>query len=249
MILYNIEIYFQVEITSLSTSGSNIIYITSKESLCATWDTFSDTETTIVIYHFSVCSIVNTNNCPILRRNLNNKTSICVEEPPVTEGELYTVVITATNEAGLSSISKSAHFVVDTTEPDVGEVSASNPLEEEYNFISSSITADWKRFSDKESGIANYFICIGKEPGLCDIEESVSVGKASRYTWRNLCLVSTEEYFVSIRSVNNAGLFTDYVASDPFTADTTGLLLLSKSNMIVLPLERIFDNYKSIFMG
>ena len=171
--------------------------------------------------------MVNTNNCPILRRNLNNKTSICVEKPPVTEGELYAVVITATNEVGLSSISKSAHFVVDTTEPDVGEVSTSNPLGKEYNFISSSITASWKSFSDKESGIADYLICIGKEPDLCDVEESISVGKASQYTWYNLSLVSTEEYFVSIRSVNNAGLFTDYIASDAFTVDTTGLLLFS----------------------
>ena len=163
------------------------------------------------------------NGCPIFRRNLNNKTSICLKEAPVIEGEIYTVVITATNEVGLSSTSKSTHFVVDTTEPDVGEVITFNPLGEEYSFISSSITAGWKRFSDKESGMSEYLVCIGKEPGLCDIKESVSVGKASQYTWNNLSLVSTEEYFVSIRSVNNARLFTDYLASDPFTVDTTGI--------------------------
>ena len=155
-----------------------------------------------------------------------------MEEPPVIEGEIYSVIVTATNEVGLSSTSKSTHFVIDTTEPDVGEIVTSNPLGEEYSFISSSITAEWKGFSDKESGIANYHTCIGKEPGLCNVKESVSVGRSSRYTWHNLSLVSTMEYFVSIRSVNNAGLFTDFVASDPFTVDTTGLLLLLKTNLI-----------------
>ena len=168
------------------------------------------------------------NGCPILRRNLNNKTSICLEEAPVTEGEIYTVVITATNEVGLSSTSMSTHFAFDTTEPDVGEVITSNPLGKEYSFISSSILARWKGFSDKESGILEYLVCIGTEPGLCDIKESISVGKASEYTWHNLSLVSTEEYYVSIRSVNNAGLFTDYVTSDPFIVDTTGILLSFK---------------------
>ena len=191
----------------------------------------NDTETAIVSYHFSVCSKINPGNCPILQRNLNNKTSICVEGPPVIEGEIYSVIITATNEVGLSSISKSAHFVVDTTEPDVGEMVTSNPLGEEYSFISSSITAEWKGFSDKES-CADYHICVGKEPGSCDIKEPISVGKTSRYTWHNLSLVSAMEYFVSIRSVNNAGLLTDHVAFDPFTVDTTGLLLLLKTNLM-----------------
>ena len=218
-----IEQIFQVEITSPSTKDGKVMYLTNTEFLCATWNTFNDTETAIVSYYLSLCSKVSRNNCPILRRDLNNKTSICLEKAPVIEGEIYTIVITATNEVGLSSMSKSTHFVIDTTEPDVGEVIVFNPLGEEYSFISSSLSARWKGFSDKESGVSEYLICIGKEPGLCDIKESVSVGKGCRYTWYNLSLVPSEDYFVSIRSVNNAGLFTDYVTSDPFTVDTTGI--------------------------
>ena len=174
-------------------------------------------------YHFSLCSKMNKISCPISPRNLNNKTSICLEEPPITRGEIYTVLVTATNEVGLSSSNTSKYFVFDTTEPDIGEIITSNPSGEKYSFVSSSLSARWKGFSDRESGIAEYLICIGKEPGLCDIKESVSVGKTTQYSWYNLSLVSTEEYFVSIRSVNNAGLFTDYIASDPFTVDTTGM--------------------------
>lgn len=215
---------FQVEITTPYTNGNDVIYLTSKESLCVTWENFSDTETAIMSYHFSLCSKMNKISCPISPRNLNNKTSICLEEPPITGGEIYAVLVTATNEVGLSSSNTSKYFVFDTTEPDIGEIITSNPSGEKYSLISSSLSARWKCFSDRESGIAEYLICIGKEPGLCDIKESVSVGKTTQYSWYNLSLVSTEEYFVSVRSVNNAGLFTDYIASDPFTVDTTGML-------------------------
>lgn len=200
------------------------MYLTSKESLCAAWSTINDTETDIASYYFSLCSKINRNNCPILRRNLNNKTSICIKEPAVIEGEQYFIIITATNQVGLSSSSESIDFVIDTSEPDVGEITALNPLGEEYSFISSNLQAKWINFSDRESGISEYVVCIGKEPRSCEIAESVSVGKASQYTWYNLTLVHNEEYFVSIKSINNAGLFTDYVATNPFTVDTTGML-------------------------
>ena len=166
----------------------------------------------------------NKHRCPISGRNLNDKTSICIQEPAVTEGEGYVIVITATNQVGLSSSSKSAHFVIDTTEPNIGEVIALNPFEDNYSFISSSLLARWKGFSDKESGISEYLICLGMEPGSCDVTEPVSVGKSSQHTWYNLSLVSTEEYFVSIKSVNNAGISTGYVTSDPFAVDTTGTI-------------------------
>ena len=65
---------------------------------------------------------MNKNNCPILRRNLNNKTSVCIEEQPLTEGETYILMVTGTNEVGLSFTAKSTQFIIDTTEPDVGEV-------------------------------------------------------------------------------------------------------------------------------
>ena len=140
-------------------------------------------------------------------------------------------MITATNEVGLSCTSKSPPFVIDTTEPDVGEVIASNPLGEEYSFISSSVLARWNSFSDKESGIAKYLGCIGKEPGLCDIKESVFVGKTTHHIWRNVNLNATEEYFVSIKSVNNAGLYTDYAASDPLSVDITGRVLVQTRHL------------------
>lgn len=192
--------------------------------MCASWGTFNDTETAIVSYHFSLCSTFNEVDCAVSERNLANRTSICVEEPPFIEGKPYFVMIKATNEAGLSSTSKSFNFVVDTTEPDVGEVVVSNPLGEQYSFISSAVSARWNGFWDRESGIYEYLICIGKKAGFCDVAESISVNKTSHFTWHNLILNTSEEYFISVKGVNNARLFTSFIPSDLFKVDTTGML-------------------------
>ena len=198
------------------------IYLTSKSSICASWDTFTDGETSIVAYHFSLCLEHSKHNCPIPARDLNNRTSICIEEPEVTEGQSYVIHITATNQVGLSTSANTPAFIIDTTEPDIGDVVASNPLGEQYHFVSSAILARWHGFIDRETGVRGYSVCVGTAPSLCDVTNLVSVGKTSSYTWYNLSLIHNEEYFVSIRSINNAGISTNFTTSKPITVDTTG---------------------------
>ena len=198
------------------------IYLTSKSSICASWKTFNDSETQIIDYHYSLCLEHNIRNCPIEARHLNNKTSLCIEEPPVIEGESYIVRITATNQVGLSSTLDSPVFIIDTTEPDIGEITALNPLGSEHRFVSSAILAHWNGFIDRESGVSGYSVCVGSKPMLCDVTELVSVWKTSSYVWYNLSLVHDEDYFVSIKSINNAGVSTNFTASQPIAVDRTG---------------------------
>ena len=101
---------------------------------------------------------------------------------------------------------------------------ALNPLGDKYNFVSSAILARWNSFIDLETGVSDYSVCVGTEPLLCDVTELVSVGNVSSYTWYNLTLNSDEEYFVSIKSTNNAGISTNLTASQPIAVDTTGNL-------------------------
>ncbi len=193
-------------------------------SICASWNTFTDNKTGNIHYYFSLCLENNKHNCAIPTRNLNNKTSICIEEPTITEGQSYSIRITATNNVGLSSTAESPAFIIDTTEPDIGEITVLNPLGDEFHFVSSAILASWHGFIDLESGVSCYSLCIGTEPALCDVTELVSVGNASSYTWHNLSLVHDEEYFVSIKCANNAGVSTNFTASQPIAVDTTGTL-------------------------
>ena len=201
---------------------AEVIYLTAKSAICALWDTFTDDETDIVDYKFSLCLERNEQNCPIPTRDLNNRTSVCIEEPDVTEGQSYIINITATNKVGLSSSANTPAFIIDTTEPDVGNVEAINPLGEQYDFVSSAILARWRGFIDLETGIHGYSVCVGTAPSLCDVTNLVTVGNTSSYTWYNLSLIHNEEYFVSIKCINNAGVSTNFTASQPIAVDITG---------------------------
>lgn len=216
------DLSFKVKINSSSTVAGDVTYLTSKSSICASWKTFTDSETQIIDYHYSLCLEHNKRNCPIEARDLNNKTSICIEEPPVIEGQSYIIRITATNQVSLSSTLDSPVFIIDTTQPDIGEIVALNPLGSEYRFVSSAIVARWHGFFDLESGVSGYSVCVGTEPMLCDATELVSVWNTSSYTWYDLSLVHDEEYFVSIKSTNNAGVSTNFTASQPIAVDRTG---------------------------
>lgn len=166
----------------------------------------------------------NIGDCPVSNRNLNNKTSLCIEEPSLTEGQSYVIKIIALNEVGLSTSLTSSTFIIDTTEPDIGEIKVSNPLGNHYMFVSSNIIARWSGFVDLESGISNNYVCLGRKPMTCDVSKLKAVVNTSSYAWYNLSLVHNEEYFVSLMSVNNAGLSTNLTASQPVTVDKTGRL-------------------------
>ena len=198
------------------------VFLTRKNAICASWDTFTDGETSIVDYHFSLCLEHNKQSCPIPTRDLNNRTSVCIEEPEITEGQSYVIKITATNKVGLSSFVDSPAFIFDTSEPDIGNVEALNPFGGQYDFVSSAIVARWHSFIDLETGIDGYSVCVGTAPLLCDVTNLVTVGNTSSYTWYNLSLVHNEEYFVSIQSINKAGVSTNFTASQPIVVDTTG---------------------------
>lgn len=211
-------------ISSSSQTVGNTVYLTSRDSLCSSWNGFNDTETSIEHYHFAMCLENDDNTCIIPYRDLNNRTSICVEDAPVIDGEKYFIKIEATNQVGLSSMAESTRFIVDTTEPSIGDITASNPLGGRFGFISAELLAQWDGFVDLESGIMEYFVCVGTAPGLCDTVELVSAGNISRHTWSNLNLTHNEEYFVSIKALNKADLFTNFTSSDPVTVDKTGKL-------------------------
>ena len=212
-----------MKISSSSISDGNTKYLTNRNSLCSSWSGFTDTESNIVHYHFTMCLDNDENTCPIPYRNLGNRTSICIEDPQVTEGEKYFLKIKATNQVDLTSTAESTRFIVDSTEPDTGELTVLNPLGSKFQFISSDLQARWNGFSDSESGIKEYLICVGTEPGLCDVTELTAVGNITQFTWFGLSLVHNEEYFVSMKAANNADLFSNFTSSYPISVDRTGM--------------------------
>ena len=201
------------------------MYITEKTSLCAMWFISNSTSTRVHQYYLSLCLSRDEHHCPISERDVNNRTSVCIEEPPVAEGVKYFVRVKVKNKIGYSSKVDSSPFVIDTTPPNIGQLIISNPKDKNFEFISSDLLVKWDGFNDMESSISEFLLCVGTNPGMCDTTELISVNNNTKHQWSGLNLLSDNEYFVSIKATNNAGLSTNFSFSKPFSVDTTGKIL------------------------
>ena len=147
----------------------------------------------------------------------------------------YFIVLKAVNNAGLISLQVSKAFEVDTSAPQPGSTFQSNycsEFEQGNSCVESSlrithisnillscfddlITASWKRYHDKQSGIAKVDWCIGSLNTTCDIRnwESISVNLTSLSSIIP-SLVNFTEIYVRIRFTNNLGQATT-ITSNP----------------------------------
>lgn len=212
----------QVVITSPSSIVGSIMYITKKTSLCAKWFVSKPTLANVHQYFLSLCLLRNEHDCPISERDLTNRTSVCIEEPPVGEGIKYFVRVKIENKLGHSSTVDSSLFVIDTTPPNVGNIIISNPKDRNFEYISTDILVEWDGFNDVESSISEFKICVGTNPGRCDTTDLISLHNDTKHQWSGLNTANNKEYFVSIKATNNAGLSTNFSFSAPFSVDTTG---------------------------
>lgn len=203
-------------------------YITAKDAYCVSWETM-DPESRISKSKVSVCSAINANNCLLRDMDVGNRTIICIADLEFKEGVKYVTKIRSTNIVGGVSELSSDGFVVDSTPPIMGEVThvENPPLEESSQFTNSEISVEWSGFLDKESGVKKYHLCVGTQPGECNVMNFTDVGNSTSYSSRHLQLVQGEMYFVSIKAENRAGLNSDVKSSSGVTADKTGTKLIS----------------------
>jgi len=203
-------------------------FITAKDAYCVSWETL-DPESGILKNEVSVCSCVNINDCLLRNMDVGIRTTICIADLDFQEGVKYETRIRSTNIVGLASELSSDGFVVDSTPPVMGEVIhvENPPLEESSHFTSSEISVEWNRFLDKESGIRTYHLCIGTQPGGCNVMNFTDVGNSSNYSSQDLQLVQGETYFVCIIAENRAGLVSDVKSSTGVAVDKTGTFVIS----------------------
>ncbi len=212
----------------LGLGDKDIGYLTAKDSYCVSWDGV-DPESGVLKSEVSVCSVLDVNNCLLHNLNVGNKTVICVADLDFKEGIKYATKIRVENSVGLFTELYSDGFVIDSTPPYIGEIihvrSSKTNFEDASEQIScthSLIAVQWKGFLDKESGVRIFYVCIGNQPGECNIRNYTVVGNSTAYTFQNLTLVHGETYFVSVKAENRAGLTSDVKVSDGILVDKTG---------------------------
>lgn len=240
----------------LGFGDKDIDYLTAKDSYCVSWDGV-DSESGVLKSDVSVCFVLDINNCLLHNLNVGNKTVICVADLEFKEGIKYVTKIRVENNVGLFTELYSDGFMIDSTPPFIGEIihmgSSRTSFEEASEQITcthSLIAVQWKGFLDKESGVRNFYVCVGNQPGECDIRNYTDVRNSTAYTFHNLTLVQGETYFVSVKAENRAGLTSDVKVSDGILVDKTGtkwhLYLYVK--IYKEQLIRIFSDVINIFL-
>ena len=206
--------------------GSHLVdkdFITAKDAYCVSWETL-DPESGILKNEVSICSSINIDDCLLNNMDVGIRTTICIADLEFREGVKYETRIRSTNIVGLASELSSDGFVVDSTPPVMGEVThvENPPLEESSQFTSSGISVEWDGFFDKESGVRTYHLCIGTQPGECNVLNFTDVGNSSSYSYQDLQLVQGKTYFISVKAKNRAGLVSDVMSSTGVAVDKTG---------------------------
>jgi hypothetical protein len=86
----------------------------------------------------------------------------------------------------------------------------------DVDVISSSTTlsANWATSTDADSGIAEYWYCIGTTAGATNIVAWTNAGAATSMTRSGLSLTTSATYYVSVKAENGAGLQSAERSSD-----------------------------------
>ncbi len=126
---------------------------------------------------------------------------------------------------------------IDWTIPlDIDEINDGNSSDIDTSNINSSIEANYAASTDENSGILKYWYAIGTSPGTTDILNWTDNLNTLSFS-KSLSLNYNQTYYVSVKSENGAGLFSNIITSD-------GVLILNQS----VNIEKFKkENYFSIY--
>ena len=186
-----------------------------------------DAESGILANNVFVCSGLNNDDCLLHSFDVGNQTSICISDIQFKEGIRYVTKVSTENNVGLSTELFSDGFLIDTTPPFMGEViyldkTKTTNEETAEAFTNFEIAVQWNGFWDKESGIRTSYVCVGTQPGQCNVKNFTDARNSTSYTFGDLNLVQGQAYFVSVQAENRAGLKSDVKTSDAIVVDKTG---------------------------
>ncbi|KAK7483107.1 hypothetical protein BaRGS_00025675, partial [Batillaria attramentaria] len=137
------------------------------------------------------------------------------------QGKRYYATVEACNKAGLCSVTSSSSLTFDDSPPTAGRVTVGfDGHHSKFLGHNTSLPVQWTGFSDPQTGIQEFWWCVGTTSEGCDVIP-VTQTLLSRATVRaGLTLPTATPLYVTVRARNPAGLDAVHV-SDSFTVDPT----------------------------
>ncbi len=87
-------------------------------------------------------------------------------------------------------------------------------IDKDTTFIISQLDLNYTTAKDTNSGVTNYFYSIGTTPGGKEIINWTTNGLSTSSSELGLTLINNQKYFISVKSINGAGLMSDSTVSD-----------------------------------
>ena len=129
--------------------------------------------------------------------------------PATPSGKIKSIVNDAANN--ISSIAEQL-INVDWTPPTTFVVEDGVATDIDTTLTNTQLDANWNASSDVHSALVGYWYAIGTTPGDSNVVAWTNNLTATNFSQTSLSLIYNQDYYVSVRAENGAGLFTNIIA-------------------------------------
>ncbi|PJB14873.1 MAG: hypothetical protein CO118_06305 [Flavobacteriales bacterium CG_4_9_14_3_um_filter_32_8] len=140
--------------------------------------------------------------------------------PATPAGKVKSIVNDAANN--ISSIAEQL-INVDWTPPTAFTVEDGVAADIDTTLINTQLDANWNASSDSHSALVGYWYAIGTTPGDSNVVSWTNNLTATNFSQTSLSLIYNQDYYVSVRAENGAGLFTNIIADGIWVMMTTSV--------------------------
>ena len=197
-------------------------YQYSLEVIVARWNNFTDPESGIDSYWWSI-----SRTAPLPKQEIQPffdvklDTAATAENLTLQTNGMYFVYVKAFNKAHLYSVKSSSGLMIDVSPPSGGYVlDGMSQIDIDWKYEMTGIGAHWYNFTDTQSRIESYRWSVGTDKDGCQVLPFTSVALRTSAFCQNCSFTANVKYLVTVEASNGAGLKST-ATSDGFRIDLT----------------------------
>ncbi|XP_062588511.1 uncharacterized protein LOC134250178 [Saccostrea cucullata] len=209
-------------------TGVDLMFSSNASSLSIHWTNFHDPHSMISNYRVGLgTAFKKTNIIPMTDVGLREEWTWFKS---FRTGVKYFATVESCNKAGLCSGASSNGIILDDSPPIPGRVLVGRN-NDRYVPDSKTLRVSWVDFIEAESGILQYFVCLGSKKFVCDVESWKNSRHESSILLFNLNLPQNQTIYATVKAENKAGL-TSSASSDELFVDVTPPIVVFPPNVI-----------------